>query len=211
MITTLWAIGLGLAVGGAVVGLLLHRRHRRQMQALGARLEILEARWMAETGAAEPPATLASAGAGPELPDDTITPTGDVLAGLTTHVQRLVARGGAASCLADQAILAIYQRLGDNVTPAMTAEALHVSLRTLERGLAVALECTPSQLVVAVKMREARRMLAGEGMRVAEVAERLGFANPFHFSRRFKAFYGVAPSELRAEAAAARTASTRKG
>jgi AraC-like DNA-binding protein len=45
-------------------------------------------------------------------------------------------------------------------------------------------------------MREARRLL-GEGRRVSEVADRLGFANPFHFSRRYKRFYGVAPSEAR--------------
>ncbi len=45
-------------------------------------------------------------------------------------------------------------------------------------------------------MREAKRLLAS-GRRVGEVAEHLAFANAFHFSRRFKSFYRVAPSELR--------------
>ena len=193
------------------VALLLRaqRRSRRQIADLMVRLEGLEERWRlagyprgGETGltdtAPRPPDAVAGSADTP--------PSGDVLAGFTSHVRRLVqAPGGEAESLADQTILCIYRHLEENVAPAQIAEELFVSLRTLERGLAVALDCTPRQLIGAIKMREARRLLHGGGHRVGEVAYRLGFSDPFHFSRRFKAFYGVAPSQIRPTGARAQT------
>ena len=98
--------------------------------------------------------------------------------------------------LADQTIVCIHRSIEKRLAPGQLADALCVSLRTLERGLGETLGCTPRQLILAMKMREARRLLL-RGARVGEVADRLGFANVFHFSRRFKAFYHVAPSEVR--------------
>ena len=184
-----------------LAALWLLRRTRRQLAALAARLNELEADWAAraaapETGpalAAAPPAGTAAARPATE------TPGGDVLRGLTTHVQELLARGaGPSETLGDRAILAIYRRLGETVTPARLADDLFVSLRTLQRGLDYALDCTPSQLILTVKMREARRLLAAGDLRVADVAERVGYADPFHFSRRFKAFWGRSPSGMKA-------------
>lgn len=203
----LWAwLGVAAAVLLAVVVallLVLQRRQRQQMRALLGRLERLEAHW---TGGLHPEAP-AMAGVASQVAtqagDDSITPSGDVLAGRTSYVRHLVESGGStAQGLADQAIFCVHKHLEANVTPGEIADELYVSLRTLERGLAVALDCTPSQLILAMKMREARRMLKVEHLRVSEVAERLGFANPFHFSRRFKSFYRVSPSELRQEAVA---------
>jgi len=36
-----------------------------------------------------------------------------------------------------------------------------------------------------IRLEEAARLLSQTGLGVAEVAYRTGFANPFHFSRRF--------------------------
>ena len=47
----------------------------------------------------------------------------------------------------------------------------------------------------------AARRLLGQGLSVTQAAERLGYANPYHFSRAFKAVTGSAPSSVRAEAA----------
>lgn len=186
-----------------VVLVVLQRRQRRQMRTLLGRLERLEAHWV---GGLHPEgqgiAVLASQAA-TQGGDDSITPSGDVLAGKTSYVRHLVESGGStAQGLADQAIFCVHKHLEANVTPGEIADELYVSLRTLERGLAVALDCTPSQLILAMKMREARRMLKVDHLRVSEVADRLGFANPFHFSRRFKSFYRVSPSALRQETAA---------
>jgi AraC-like DNA-binding protein len=181
-----------------LVVFLSQRQSRRQIAALLARLDSVEARLV--TDDYHPLDGEADVLANAEDPAQAAikrTPTGDVLAGMTTHVRNLVDGNAGAQNLADQAICCIYRHLADNLTAAELATKLHVSLRTLERGLAMVLECTPSQLILAVRMREARRLLVSGDHRVADVAERLGFANPFHFSRRFKSFYHVPPSELR--------------
>ena len=48
-----------------------------------------------------------------------------------------------------------------------------------------------------MKMREAKRLLEVGDLRVNEVASRLGFSSPFYFSRRFRTFFGMSPSECR--------------
>ena len=190
-------------IGAALVGglVLAQRRARRQIHELLGRLETLEARWREAAGATNAPRDPfqpASPAQGPIAGDGDTPPTGDVLAGLTSHVKRLVQSPGTeAESLADQTIVCIHRHLGENVTPTQIADELIVSLRTLERGLAAVLDCTPRQLITAMKMREARRLLLAERRRVGEVAYALGFTDPFHFSKRFKAFYGVAPSDVR--------------
>lgn len=197
-----WLVATGalvLVLAAAVAALLVvQARQRRQVGALLERLEGLEARWAAS--ASRPPSgPIAVVSAAEEASSaSSFTPSGDVLAGMTSHVERIVqSGGGTAQSLADQAIFCVHRHLTENVTPNVISDELYVSLRTLERGLAVALDCTPSQLILAMKMREARRLLESGECRVAEVADRLGFANAFHFSRRFKSFYRVSPSELR--------------
>ena len=49
------------------------------------------------------------------------------------------------------------------------------------------------------RVAAARRLLS-QGQSVSSVSERLGYANPYHFSRAFKAVTGVAPSIVRASA-----------
>jgi AraC-like DNA-binding protein len=199
-----------IAALAAAVLVRTQRRARRQIGDLLARLERLEQRHGAPAAAdgehGAPQAQNAVVPAVADTVGQETPPSGDVLAGLTSHVRRLVHAPGQVVSLADQAIVCIHRRLEENVQPAQIAEELLVSLRTLERGLAMALDCTPRQLIVAMKMREARRLLLDGTHRVADVAERLGFADPFHFSRRFKSFYGVSPSEVRPEVGSRRDA-----
>ena len=184
-----------------VLVLIIQRRHRHQMVALMERLGELEERRSAEPdtnsdGLRSPADTNGEAEAAPGDTGESLPPTGDVLAGRTSYVRRVVdGSAGEAASLADQAVACIHGHLEENVTPGQVAEELYVSLRTLERGLAVTLACTPSQLILAMKMREARRMLLSGSYRVNEVAYRLGFTNPSHFSKRFKSFYRKSPSD----------------
>lgn len=78
--------------------------------------------------------------------------------------------------------------------------------------LAARLSLTPRQLLyqfgkasgepLALWMRRRRvaaaRRLLSQGLSVTQAAERLGYANPYHFSRVFKAVTGMAPSSVRA-------------
>lgn len=192
------------AVLAATVAVLAYRsvrrRDRRQVEALLDRLNDLEDQLVAagrlDVGD-DGPAVPEPEPTGSRLAAPNEVPSADVLAGRTSYVRRVVeGRGAEVETLAGQAIAAVHRRLTDTLAPADLAEELHISLRTLERGLAADLGCTPTQLIVAMKMREARRLLVSGGYRVNEVASRLGFSSPYHFSRRFKEFYQVAPSEL---------------
>ena len=121
----------------------------------------------------------------------------DVLAGRTSFVRRAVeGEVNRPASLAAQAIALVYSKIEESVSPAELADDLAISLRTLERGLAGELGCTPRQLISALKMREARRMLESGHYRVNEVATKLGFATASHFSRSFRTFYRAPPSSF---------------
>ncbi|MDB6167504.1 MAG: AraC family transcriptional regulator [Verrucomicrobia bacterium] len=55
---------------------------------------------------------------------------------------------------------------------------------------------SPYQYLLRRKMNLAAEHLVENGGLVKEVAQRLGFADPLHFSRAFKSVHGVAPREL---------------
>ncbi len=123
--------------------------------------------------------------------------TADVLAGKTTHVRELLDNDATGRLsLADQAILRIYTHLEEPISPSALAQSLNVSLRSLERGLSMALDGTPRELILAVKMREARRLLESGELNVTGVAYRLGFSSPSHFSKRFREFFRRPPSDI---------------
>lgn len=188
-----WAVACALLAAVVVFVIRSAREHRRNRE-LMSRLDELESRIADD--AASPTTITPSMSRVPErfVP----TPSGDVLAGRTTDVERLVnGRGTVPRSLAEQAILAVHGRIGDALAPVELAADLRVSLRTLERGLSMCLDCTPRQLILAMRMREARRMLAGGEYLVKQVAHHLGFTDPYHFSRCFKSFYHVAPSAAR--------------
>jgi len=56
-------------------------------------------------------------------------------------------------------------------------------------------DTSPYQYLLRRKMNLAAALLV-EGGLVKEAAQRVGFADPYHFSRCFKAIHGVAPREL---------------
>lgn len=60
---------------------------------------------------------------------------------------------------------------------------------------------SPAKYVAKVKMFQARRWIAHEGMRVAVAADRLGYDSEASFSRAFKRIVGQPPGALRRSAA----------
>lgn len=52
------------------------------------------------------------------------------------------------------------------------------------------------QFLMRQKMNYAAALLVEEGLLVREVAEQLGFSDPFQFSRAFKRVYGIPPKQL---------------
>lgn len=75
------------------------------------------------------------------------------------------------------------------------ARALHIRPRTLQQRFHARVGGGPARWILARRMAHARLLLQ-RGASVQATSERLGFANPFHFSRVFKRLCGVPPSTL---------------
>jgi AraC family transcriptional regulator, arabinose operon regulatory protein len=57
---------------------------------------------------------------------------------------------------------------------------------------------SPRDYLHLLRIHQACQFLHGTKLNVKEIAARLGYQDQFHFSRQFKAFQGVSPSEYRA-------------
>lgn len=56
---------------------------------------------------------------------------------------------------------------------------------------------TPSKYIRNYRMGIAKQLLMDQNMTIAQVAECVGYNDPFHFSKSFKQTYGVSPTEVR--------------
>ncbi|MGR3502470.1 helix-turn-helix domain-containing protein [Pseudaestuariivita sp.] len=82
-------------------------------------------------------------------------------------------------------------------TPAELADALAVTPGHLNRLVRQVTGMTTSQALNDARMRHAAAGLLHTTRTIAEIGQDAGFDDPAHFSRRFKAWCGAAPSEWR--------------
>jgi AraC-like DNA-binding protein len=104
----------------------------------------------------------------------------------------------------------IDQHLADpDLTPAAIARAHHISVRYLHK-LFQSEDITVSRWIQQRRLEQCRRDLArrqASRLTIAAAAHRWGFTSASHFSRVFRASYGVSPAEWRNTAASGATAS----
>lgn len=95
----------------------------------------------------------------------------------------------------ERAIRSILER-GESVTVDSIAKTLHVSRRTLQRKLAAEKTSVREELE-RVRKQAALVLLKNPAMTIAEVATRLGFAEPSQFTRAVRRWTGRTPSKWR--------------
>jgi len=182
----------------ALVAVLRERHHRRRRDELQARLADLEsiliglsskARGAGKSTAAPPVGDTSATG-------EEFIPRGPLSTAISILRHDLGPELPGPDRVDLRATIYVYEQLDQPVTPADLAGDLNLSLRSLQRGLSSSLGCTPRELILAVKMREAKRLLLDGECRVQEAARSVGFEDPFHFSRRFKTYYRVSPTEM---------------
>jgi AraC-like DNA-binding protein len=78
-----------------------------------------------------------------------------------------------------------------------TAQECHLNNAYLCRLFKRYDEGTAYGYLLRMKMNDAAERLQSPTALVKQVAEETGFANPFHFSRTFKAVLGISPSAMR--------------
>lgn len=57
--------------------------------------------------------------------------------------------------------------------------------------------CAPREYIHLLRIHQACRLLQNSELSIKEIAAKLGYPDPLHFSRRFKMFQGVSPSGYR--------------
>lgn len=98
-----------------------------------------------------------------------------------------------------RAVLLIEQRLGDPISSDELAQQLNVSKRQLERSFRKELDMTPQQFSLQLRLRYSLWLLAHSRRSVTQIGEESGFADTAHFSRQFRALFGVPPSTVRSD------------
>lgn len=76
------------------------------------------------------------------------------------------------------------------------ADSAHTSNRTLQRRLEEEGQ-SYSRLLEGVRFEQATALLADPGVKVLEIAQRLGYRDPANFTRAFRGWTGLAPAEYR--------------
>ena len=90
----------------------------------------------------------------------------------------------------------IAARLDGRLTVDALAREVGLSPAHFSRAFKETMGRAPHQYLLSQRLEQARRMLELPGARLADVAQRTGFADQAHFTRLFKRTYGLPPGAL---------------
>lgn len=96
-----------------------------------------------------------------------------------------------------QSLAYMRQHLGEPVQVATLAAQANISPSHFFVLFKRQTGCAPIDYFIRLRMQEARRLLDGSTLNVKEIAARLGYDDPFYFSRVFKSVHRVSPSRYR--------------
>ena len=100
--------------------------------------------------------------------------------------------------LVDKATAFVEQNLGNtDLSVEMMSEHLGMSRVHLYKRLLSITGSTPSEFIRVIRLKHAARLLKEGQLNVSEVAYKVGFNLPRNFSRYFKEYYGVGPSQYK--------------
>ena len=108
-------------------------------------------------------------------------------------------RGAASGTPMEELIRQIKSRPDHWWTVGELAEFCNLSTDQLRRNFLRHTGMRPKHYIEELKLRQAAELLISTPLPVGEVAARFGYLDPYHFSRRFKAFSGMAPERYRNE------------
>ena len=75
------------------------------------------------------------------------------------------------------------------------AQTLNMSRSTFFRKIKAITGTTGKEFIDSIRLKKAAQLLIGSGMNISEVAYTVGHSNPQYFSKWFKAYYKVSPTE----------------
>ncbi len=108
--------------------------------------------------------------------------------------------GGSFDGRLDKAIEFMHAHLGQSMSVADMAAVAGLSPFYFAHLFRANLKMPPLRYLEQLRLDRARDLLARTGLSMAQIADQLGFSDPFYFSRRFQKANGMSPREFRQRA-----------
>ena len=96
-----------------------------------------------------------------------------------------------------RAVQLMAARVREPLAVADLAAAVGLSPSRFAHLFRAVMGISPLQYLHISRMTQARHLLDSTGLSVKQVMAAVGISDPSHFSRAFRRFHGVAPSEIR--------------
>lgn len=96
-----------------------------------------------------------------------------------------------------EAIALLRERFDEPWTLERLAQAVHLDRSHLTRGVRAHAGMPPMALLAQLRAEKAAALLLATDATVSSVGAAVGWADPVHFARRFRAHWGVSPSAYR--------------
>lgn len=84
-------------------------------------------------------------------------------------------------------------------TPCEVAEHCGIDVRYMASLFKKYGHIAPSQYITGLKLNKAANLLLTTGSKIKEIADQVGYPDPYHFSKNFKQFHGRSPNHYRLE------------
>lgn len=101
------------------------------------------------------------------------------------------------SCEISQVVEYINDHLQDKIDIDALADRVYLSHTGLIWRFKKELNMTPSEYLIAVRMRRAKQLLLEKDISIGQIAEKCGYANTYYFSNAFRRYVGMRPSDFR--------------
>ncbi len=95
------------------------------------------------------------------------------------------------------AIALAHHRLAESLTVEEMAKAAHLSVSRFAHRFSREVGVSPMRYLENARIEHAKELLKASHAPIRQICLQVGFASPFHFSRRFHARVGMSPSEFR--------------
>ena len=105
--------------------------------------------------------------------------------------------GASPAQIVDSVIGYLRENYAAQVDFSAIASRQFVSASYLSRIFHDRIGVSPSKYLTDLRMQTARKLLADTELSVREVAEKVGYTDPFYFSKAFKSAAGVNPTQFR--------------
>ncbi len=98
--------------------------------------------------------------------------------------------------LVNHAIYYLENHHTQEITLEQLADTLYVSPTYLSKVFKESTGMSPINYLIQVRLKHAKELLSNEQLTIREISQAVGYQDAYHFSKLFKKYYGVSPSQL---------------